>query len=274
MTTTAASARTRFATSADGTPIAYEVVGQGPALVLVDGAMCQRTLGHARPLAQTLADRFSIHAYDRRGRGESGPGTRPYAVERELEDLQAVLDAAGGHAHLFGASSGAVLALEAARRGAPVDRLAVYEAPFIVDGSREPNDPRLGQRTQQLVDAGRPGVAATLFLRTVGMPGPVVALMRFLPAWKKMTAVAHTLPHDYAIVLEHQQGQPLPVGHYDGITAPTLVLVGGRSPAYMRNAQAAIAAAVPHAELRSLPGQTHLVKAPVVAAAVAPFLLS
>ena len=273
MTTTTAPTSTRYASSADGTPIAYEVSGQGPALVLVDGAMCQRTMGPARPLAQALADRFTVHAYDRRGRGESGAGTSPYAVERELEDLHAVLEAAGGHAHLVGASSGAALALEAARRGAPVDRLAVYEAPFIVDDSHAPHDPRLGERTQQLLDARRPGAAAALFMRTVGMPAPMVALMRFLPVWKKITGVAHTLPHDYAIVLEHQQGRPLPVGYYDAVTARTLVLVGGRSPASMQHAQAAIAAALPDAELRSLPGQTHMVKAPVVAPAVAPFLL-
>lgn len=150
----------------------------------------------------------------------------------------------------------------------------MHEAPFILDGSREPNDPRLGERTQQLVDAGRPGAAAGLFLRTVGVPAPMVALMRLLPTWKKITGAAHTLPHDYAIVLEHQQGRPLPTGCYDSITAETLVLVGGRSPAYLQHAQAAVAAAVPGAQLRSLPGQTHLVKAPVVAAAVAPFLLA
>ena len=272
MTTTAAPTRTRYATSADGTAIAYEVVGQGPALVLVDGAMCQRTMGPSRPLARALADRFTVHVYDRRGRGESGPGAGPYAVEREVEDLRAVLDAAGGHAHLFGASSGAALALEAARRGAPVDRLAVYEAPFILDGTHAPNDPRLGERTRQLVDAGRPGAAAGLFLRTVGVPAPMVALMRLLPTWRRITGVAHTLPHDYAIVLEHQQGRPLPAGCYDQVTAETLVLVGGRSPAYLQHAQAAVAAAVPCAQLRSLPGQTHLVKAPV-AVAMAPFLL-
>src|SRR6478736_8979926 len=148
---------TRFATSADGTRIAYEVSGTGPALVLVDGALCQRSMGPARPLAEQLSHSFTVHAYDRRGRGESGPGETAYDVEREVEDLAAVIEAAGGHAHVFAASSGAVLALEAARRGLPIDRLALYEAPFIVDDTHAPNDPDLPARLRSLVDDGKRG---------------------------------------------------------------------------------------------------------------------
>jgi pimeloyl-ACP methyl ester carboxylesterase len=263
--TSTMTATTRLTTSADGTQIAYEVHGSGPALVLVDGAMCQRAMGPARGLAEQLASGFSVVAYDRRGRGDSGPGASPYAVAREVEDLLAVLEASGGRAHVFGASSGATLALEAARQGAPIDRLAVYESPFIVDGTHPGNDPRLPQIVQELVDRGRRADAVRTFLRTVGVPAPVIPLMRFMPAWKKMTAVAHTLPYDLSIVIGHQQGEPLPAGYYATVSATTLVIEGGKSPTYMRNGQAAIADAVPSARLQTLAGQTHMIKPKVVA---------
>jgi Alpha/beta hydrolase family len=265
---------TRFATSADGTRIAYEVSGSGPALVLVDGALCARTMGHARPLAAALASSFTVHTYDRRGRGESGHGEAPYHPDREIEDLTAVIAAAGGHAHVFGASSGAALALNAANRGAAIDGLVAYEAPFIVDGTHAPHDLDLGRRTSLLVADGRNGDAVRLFMRTVGVPGPMVSVMRLLPVWRKLTAVASTLPHDYEIVLGRQQGEPLPAGVYDAVSAPTLVIAGGKSPDYMRNSQAAIAAALPEGRLETLPGQTHLVKAKATAPVVAAHLLA
>jgi pimeloyl-ACP methyl ester carboxylesterase len=265
---------TRFVTSADGTRIAYEVRGSGPALVLVDGALCQRSLGPARPLAEQLATSFTVHAYDRRGRGQSGPGETAYDVEREVEDLAAVIEAAGGHAHVFGASSGAALALVAARSGVPIDRLALYEAPFIVDDTHAPNDPELPARLRALVEQGRRGDAVRLFLRTVGAPGPMIALMRLMPVWKKLTGVAHTLPHDLTIVIDHEQGRPLPEGLYDAVAAPTLVIAGGKSPDYLRNAQAAVAEAVPDGRLETLPGQTHMIKAKVTAPVVAAHLLA
>jgi pimeloyl-ACP methyl ester carboxylesterase len=268
------SATTRRTTSADGTEIAYEVHGSGPALVLVDGAMCQRSMGPARGLAEQLAASFTVYAYDRRGRGDSGPGTSPYALAREVEDLVAVIDASGGRAHVFGASSGATLALEAARQGAPIGRLAVYESPFIVDGTRLANDPRLPEIVSDMVGRGRRAEAVRTFLRTVGVPTPVVVLMPLMPAWKRMTAVAHTLPYDLSIVVGHQQGQPLPVGYYAEVASQTLVLAGGKSPTYMRNAQAAIADAVPDARLATLPGQTHMIKAKVVAPVLRAFLHS
>jgi pimeloyl-ACP methyl ester carboxylesterase len=265
---------TRFVTSADGTRIAYEVRGSGPALVLVDGALCQRSLGPARPLAEQLATSFTVYAYDRRGRGESGPGETAYDVEREVEDLTAVIEAAGGHAHVFGASSGAALALVAARSGVPIDRLALYEAPFIVDDTHAPNDPELPARLRALVEQGRRGDAVRLFMRTVGAPGPMIALMRLMPVWKKLTGVAHTLPHDLTIVIDHEQGRPLPEGLYDAVAAPTLVIAGGKSPDYLRNAQAAVAEAVPDGRLETLPGQTHMIKAKVTAPVVAAHLLA
>ncbi len=263
---------TQSVTSADGTRIAYDATGSGPALVLVDGALCQRAMGPSRGLAEQLSDRFTVLAYDRRGRGGSGPGVAPYAVDREVEDLRAVLAAAGDGAHVFGSSSGAALALEAARQGAPIGRLVAYEAPFIVDDTRPANDPRLPEQAQALVDQDRRGDAVRLFMRTVGVPRPVIALMRFMPAWRKLVAVAHTLPYDLTIVVGHQQGRPLPAGYYADVASETLVIAGGKSPQWMRNGQAAVADAVPSARLETLPGQTHMIKAKVVAPVVAGFL--
>jgi pimeloyl-ACP methyl ester carboxylesterase len=265
---------TRYAVSADGTRIAYEVHGAGPALVIVDGALCQRTMGPSRPLAERLAAQFSVHVYDRRGRGESEPGHAAYHPDRELEDLAAVISAAGGHAHVFGASSGAALVLLAAQAGLPMDRIAVHEAPFIVDDTHEAHDSQLGERTQALIDAGRHGEAVKLFMRTVGAPGVMVAVMRLLPIWRKLCAVAPTLPHDYAIVLDRQQGRPLPEGAYDAVSQPVLVIAGGKSPAYMRNSQAAIVAALADGRLEELPGQTHMIKAKVAAPVIAAHLAS
>jgi pimeloyl-ACP methyl ester carboxylesterase len=264
---------TRFATSADGTQIAYEVTGEGPALVLVDGALCSREMGPSRGLATALAGDFRVVAYDRRHRGESGPGASSYSTEREVEDLAAVIDAAGGSAHVFGASSGGALALEAAMAGVPIERLAVYELPFIVDDTHPSNDPQLPRRVEVLVAEGRRGDAVKTFMRTVGAPGPMIAMMRLMPVWKKLTGVAHTLPYDLSLVIEHEQGRPLPDGYYDAVSAETLVIAGGKSPEYMRNAQAAIAEAVPNARLEVLSGQTHMIKAKVVAPVLAEFLI-
>jgi pimeloyl-ACP methyl ester carboxylesterase len=259
--TTTTTTGTRYATSADGTEIAYDVNGTGPALVIVEGALCHRGMGTAKSIRESLGSHFSVHAYDRRGRGESGPGVTAYAVQREVEDLLAVLAATGGAARVFGCSSGAALALEAARQGAPIEALAVYEAPFIVDDSHTPNDPGLGDRIRALIDADNPGEAVKLFLRTVGVPAFGIGMMQLLPVWKGLKAVAHTLPNDLEIVLPFEQGRPLPEGHYAGVAVPTLVIAGGRSPAYLRNAQAAIAEQVPGAQLVVLKGQTHMVKA-------------
>ena len=264
---------TQFAESADGTRIAFEVHGAGPALVFVDGAMCQRTMGPSAALARALAADFRVYVYDRRGRGESDLGTTPWSLEREVEDLTAIIDAAGGSAHVFALSSGAALALEAARRGLPIDRLALYEVPFILDDSRAPHPTDTPQRLQALVDGGRRGEAVRAFMRMVGLPAPFIGLMRVLPAWKTMTAIAHTLPYDLTIVNPHQQGEPLPEGRYAEVRQPTLVLAGGKSPEHMRTAQQGIASALPDAQVVTLPGQTHIVKAKATCPVLTPFLL-
>lgn len=259
MSTTTTS--TRHATSADGTQIAYESVGTGPALVIVEGALCHRGMGGYKILSPVLSEHFTVTGYDRRGRGESGAGESAYEVQREVEDLIAVLDAAGPNAFVFAASSGAALALEAARQGVPMRSLAVYEAPFIVDDTHAPNDPDLPQRIEALVAENRRGEAVKTFMKVVGAPAPMVAVMPLFPVWKGLKSVAHTLAYDFRIVLPFEQGTPLPAGHYAAVATPTLVIAGGKSPEYMRNAQAAIAAQVPGSRLETLPGQTHMIKA-------------
>ena len=265
MSTVKSTQQTLFATSTDGTQIAYEVSGAGPALVVVDGATAYRdNFGFSRRIAEVVGDRFTVYGYDRRGRGESDWGATPCTLQREIEDLEAVIAAAGGTAHVFGLSSGAALALEAARAGAPIERLVSFEAPYVVDDTKEPTAPDFPEQAQAMIDAGRPGDAVKAFMKLVGVPAPMVAVMRLMPVWKTLKVVGRTLPNDLSIVTKFQQGQPVPEGYYSTITAPTLVVAGGKSPDWMRNAQDAIHAAVPGSTLVTLPGQTHMLKAAAV----------
>lgn len=255
-------ATTATVTSADGTTIAYEYSGQGPALVVVDGALCHRGFGPARPLAQRLTGHFTVYTYDRRGRGDS-TDTAPYSPEREYEDLAAVVAAAGGRVFLYGTSSGAALALEFAHRNDSVAKLALFEAPFIVDDSKAPSDIR--ESVDRAIGADRRGEALSLFMRFVGMPGFALAIMRLTPVWPKLKTVAPTLHNDIAIVDDYQQGRPLPDGNWNGADMPTLVIDGGKSPAWIRTAARSLAEILPHAGYTTLPGQTHNVKPDSVA---------
>jgi pimeloyl-ACP methyl ester carboxylesterase len=259
----------KHVTSRDGTAIAFDRVGSGPPVVLVDGALCTRTFGPMPRLAAELARQFTVFTYDRRGRGDSGQGAT-YAVEREIEDLKAVIDEAGGSACAFGISSGAVLALGAAARGVPIEKLALYEPPFIVDRSR-PTTESSWARIDEALAAGRRGDALRAFLKSVGLPAIAVGIMRWTPMWSRLEAIAPTLPHDGAIVGEYQRGEPLPAGRWASATIPTLAIHGAKSPAWMRDATRALAAALPNADCRSLDGQTHDVKAKVVAPVLTEF---
>ena len=258
--------------SKDGTAIAFERIGHGSPVILVDGALCHRAMGPSAPLAKLLARQFTVFTYDRRGRGKSGDSL-PYAVEREVDDLEALLDEAGGTASVWGTSSGAVLALEAANRLSGIRKLALYEAPFIVDDSR-PTTADGWVRISEAVAAGRRSDAVRLFLEMVGAPGFFVALMRLLPVWSRLEAVAHTLPYDGAIVQDNQRGQPLPASRWASVTIPTLVMDGGKSPAWMRNANRSLASALPNARYRTLAGQTHMLRAKVHAPVLAEFFTS
>ena len=257
--------------SADGTKIGYTRTGQGPALVLVDGAMCFRGSSPNDALAKELSPHFTVYTYDRRGRGESDD-TQPYAVEREIEDLAAVIKEAGGEAGLFGISSGAALVLAAVQHGLPAPKLAIYEPPFVVDDTRKRVPADYQARMEAALAAGKRGTMVKAFMSEgVGLSPLVVATMRIMPFWSKLKRVAHTIPYDTTIMGETQSGRPLPDGAWSGITAPVLVLDGGKSPDWMRNGVAAAARALPTSTHRTLAGQTHLVKAEALAPALRDF---
>jgi pimeloyl-ACP methyl ester carboxylesterase len=256
--------------SKDGTHIAYDKLGEGPPVVLVGGAFNTRTFGPNGGLVPLLAERFTVINYDRRGRGDS-TDTSPYAVEREIEDLEALIEAVGGSAHVFGISSGAALALEAANRGLAIDKLALYEAPFIVDDSRAPVPDDYLPKLQGMVAADRRSDAIRLFMRQgVGVPAVFVAMMRIMPAWSKLKAVAPTIIYDAAIVNDYRKGEPLPSDRWTSVTMPTLVAAGGKSPEWMRNAMRELADVL-HAEHRTLEGQTHIVKPEALAPVLTQF---
>jgi pimeloyl-ACP methyl ester carboxylesterase len=256
-------------TSKDGTQIAFDRSGDGPPVILVDGALSDRRASLNVALAAELVARFTVYTYDRRGRGDSGD-TAPYAIEREVEDIQALVDHAGGKADLYGISSGGVLALDAANRlGPKVTRLAVYEAPFVVDDTRAPLPDGYLTQLQELIASDRRGHAVDLFMGTgIGLPGWMISMMRFLPSRSGQKALAHTLPHDAAIMGNTQSGNPFPNDRWASITAPALVIAGGKSPLWMKNGQRALANLLPIAQHRTLEGQMHIVKA----AALAPLL--
>lgn len=241
---------TRTVKSADGSTIVYETRGTGPVLIVVGGAFSTRQSAGAS--TSLLAANYRVYAYDRRGRGDS-TDVQPYAVEREIEDLAALIEAAGGSALVYGHSSGAVLALEAAAAGLPIAKLAAYEPPYT---AAEPGSPTLegwGQSVQAALDAGDRERAAVLFMEGTGADPAVVEGMTKLPFWPSMLAIAHTLPYDLALV-----GSGLiPTERFHRIAVPTLVVHGGNSPAWAGIAAAIIAGAIPGARQVTLEGQDH-----------------
>jgi pimeloyl-ACP methyl ester carboxylesterase len=258
--------------SADGTTIAFTQAGQGPPLILVDGAMCSRSFGPMSKLAAQLTPRFTVYTYDRRGRGDSGD-TVPYAADREVEDIEALVTLAGETVFVHGTSSGSALALEAAKRIPAIGKLAVYEPPFIIDDTRTPIPDDYLDGLNQLVADGRRGDAVKMFMRFVGTPAFVTAVMPFTPVWPKLKAVAHTLPYDITIMQDHQRGTPFMGAEWAAVKVPALVAVGGNSPAWMTNATRALADALPDARYRTLPGQTHMVKPQAIAPVLTEFFL-
>jgi pimeloyl-ACP methyl ester carboxylesterase len=256
--------------SRDGTSIAYDRSGDGPPVILVDGAMCSRAMGPMPKLAARLAEHFTVIHYDRRGRGDSGD-TKPYAVDREIEDLDALIKVAGGSTHVYGISSGAALALEAAHRGLAIKRLALYEPPFIVDDSRPPLPDDYVDQLGALIAADRRGDVVRLFMRAVEVPAFVIALMRFMPAWSKLKAASPTVMHDTLIVEAHQRGRPYPPGRWAHATVPTLVVAGGKSPAWMQHGTRTLAETLPNARHYTLERQTHIVSPKALAPVLGEF---
>jgi pimeloyl-ACP methyl ester carboxylesterase len=238
-------------TSADGTTIAFDKTGSGPSLVFVVGAFCDRHTTNS--LTKLLAPDFTVYEYDRRGRGDSGD-TAPYAARREVDDLRAVVDASGDAPFVFGHSSGAVLALEAAARGVPMAKLVAYEPPYIVEGTRDRPGADLADRLAALVAGGNRDDAAKLFLtEAVQLPPQVVAMIDKSPDWPAMIALAHTLQYDIELC-ENNEIRPERLGK---IAAPTLVLGGENSPEWFHTTVRATAAAIPGARHKFLAGQDH-----------------
>jgi pimeloyl-ACP methyl ester carboxylesterase len=258
-------------TSKDGTKIAFEQAGQGPALILVAGATQYRAVDQsAADLIARLAPHFTVINYDRRGRGESGD-TPPFAVEREIEDIAALIDHAGGSAFLYGISSGAALAMEATIALAPrVKKLAMYEVPYNDDATARQGWLTYRKELQAALAEGRHGDAMVLFLTLVGVPADQVAGMRQMPFWPGFEAVAPTLAYDAAALGDEAA---VPVARAAEVAVPTLVMDGGASPPFMHTTAVALAAAMPHGQQRTLEGQTHNVAPAALAPALIEFFL-
>jgi pimeloyl-ACP methyl ester carboxylesterase len=250
--------------SKDGTTIAFDRLGAGTPVILVSGASTARTI-HGQ-LAELLAVDFEVFNYDRRGRGDSGD-TAPYAIEREVEDLHAVMTEAGGAAAVFGNSSGAVLALHAAAAGLPITKLALWEPPFMVD----PDAPRRQQeyvaQLTELLDGGRRGDAMALFMKTIGLPEEMIAGIRRAPMWSGMEAIAPTLVYDATVMGDSM----VPTDLVASVEAPTLVLDGSETGAWAVNSAQALTSALPNTQRRTLHGQDHNVAWEVLAPVVSEF---
>ena len=254
--------------SGDGTSIAFEHFGEGPPVILVGGATCDRAM--TRPLAGELAERFTVINYDRRGRGDSGD-TRPYAVEREIEDIGALIAEVGGKASVYGHSSGAGLALHAARV-LPITRLVMHEPPYVPDREDERRISReYGVNLEATLAEGRRGDAVALFMTTVGMPEEAVKGMRGEPWWAGMEAVAPTLLYDSEIMGDIGRGGTIPTDMLGDVTVPTLVLCGGASPAWMIDVGRQIAEGLPDGRLGVLEDQEHVVPPETLAPVLAEF---
>ena len=242
--------------SRDGTAIAFEQSGQGPPVILISSALSDRS--DAGRLAARLAEDFTVINYDRRGRGASGD-TAPYAVGREVEDIEALIDVAGGSAFVFGSSSGAVLALEASSKlTGKIEKQALFEPPFIIDDRRPPMPADFVDQIRELLSVGRRDEAVRLFfVKGMVIPSIFVTLMRLMPDWSKMKAMAHTLPYDLTILENTQAGKPLPVERWTSATAPAVVFTGEKSEAFFHKGAQALASSLPNARHQVLKGQSH-----------------
>lgn len=255
--------------SKDGTTLAYDVYGSGPALIYITGASCFRSFMPIVQDAKAFAKAFTVYTYDRRGRGDS-TDTPPYAIEREVEDIAALLDAAGGKASLYGHSSGAVLALEAALcLGASIDKVVMYDPAYVHDEVEQAQYNDLSQQVHKLLQAGKNAQAMTTFLKGIGMPKLFVYLLRLMPGWKTMTALAPTLAYDIALTRELP-----PVERARQVTVPMQVIVGEKSPAGMHDVARQLTNAIPSATFIQLAGQDHMVSAKAILPVLEGFLKS
>jgi pimeloyl-ACP methyl ester carboxylesterase len=254
-------------TSKDGTTIAYDQSGQGEPVILVSGGPNERSAHNQ--LAELLSQHFTVINYDRRGRGDSGD-TQPYAPERELEDLEALINAAGGSAHVYGTSSGAAFAILAASRGLKIKKLALWEPPFIIEGSRPPVPSDYKAQLSQLIDSDRRGDALEYFMvQIVGMPAQFVAPMRQSPFWGHMENLAHVIVYEADVMGDYS----VPTQSLTAITVPTIVIDGGTVP-WMSSTAQVVADTIPNAQRQTLPGQPHNVDATAIAPVLENFFAS
>jgi len=262
--------------SADGTTIAYNRFGSGPALIHVLGATATRAM--TMPADDAEADTgFTTYIYDRRGRGDSDDRahTSTNAIEREIDDLEAVIDVAGGSVFVFGHSSGAVLALRAAAKlGNKIKKLALYEPPFIIDDSRPPLPADYVAHLRKLIaDGEREGALMYFMTVAVGIPPEYIDGMKESPFWQSSVAVAHTISYDGEIMGETMYGDPVTLEQFARITTPTLVMVGSESPPYQQNAVTTLAKIMPNAQYRSMARQDHGIAPEVLNPALVDFFL-
>lgn len=258
-------------TSADGTLLAFDRLGDGPPVIVIAGASCTR--GVTAPLASALAEQLTVVNLDRRGRGDSDDASTrpPYSAEREVEDVAALIETVGGAAAVYGHSSGAAVALRAAAAGIGVTRVVAHDAPYNLPGTEQRGRDWDAQLHSLLAD-GRPGDAMAAFLTMIGMPAGMVEGMRAAPHWPAMEAVAPTLAYDSA-AMDDRSGGLVPVSLLAEVTVPALVLAGGPADGYMLMVAAALADALPDATLTHLDGAGHDAGPEIVAPAVLPFLL-
>jgi pimeloyl-ACP methyl ester carboxylesterase len=257
--------------SKDGTKIAYDKQGQGLGVVLVDGALSFRSFGPMPELAKLLSRNFTVIDYDRRGRGDSSD-TKPFAVDREIEDIEALIGEVGGSAYLYGVSSGACLALEATiKLGDKIKKLALYEPPYKSGENTLEEWQKYNENLKKSLAENRRGDAVALFMALVGVPSEQIEGMRKAPMWPMLESVAPTLLYDAAAMGVNRS---VPIERASHITAPTLVMHGGAGLPFMKQTAIALSKAIPNAQFRTIEGQTHAVASEVIAPVLEEFFKS
>lgn len=250
-------------TSKDGTRIAFSKAGTGPAIIVVNGALSYRAVYDDKPLASALSKNFTIYTYDRRGRGES-TDTKPYSVEREIEDIEALINDAGGSAYLYGVSSGAALSLLAAARlgEAKILKLVLYEPPYVASSEK---DKQVfighGKRINELIKTGKPGDATAYHFTAIGTPPEALENLRKSPEWPLMERVEHTLAYDYAILNDGA----IPADAVKKATMPTLVMNGDKSFDFMSKIAKNLSGVMPNARWQELKDQKHQASPEIIA---------